>query len=599
MQIEFAQKFKKISTTIRISNTLHFADDAMVVWWYSGFYKNLNAQSQPLVLVHFRKYLAPGLFGPIVHRTIPLTSLGQVRVGTVWKHDRCKGELDAITVKFRVNFEEGYWRFISLAQARKDRCDPPFSQADYPLHRENDANWLIEFKLQGGGILLIPCIEFFARCYGRSGELKRIVATYPWSGVPDSARHRLYAPLDEPEDPPNWKVRLRRRMLNGDVVFLAHAKYDPYTANVTKRINAQLQELFDPKRERPAFIQVAPWFQGPAEIWVKGHGFDGGKSFLALNVVGMSDPTGEQIYRGRENSNNAETPAPDGSPEAWAGAPERILNNSKIIDLTGDGEPDGDSPAVEIQDPDFVTPGVARPIIDIRASQAKTTSGKHGNSAEASMFSAGEEHGSDKGIGYASIHAPQTYESNGILHDMWEAMGSLHSKQPDLIRSRSWFSFEDGHSLSSEYKLIPFIPFECEENVTTRAKRFPYLEPPKPEARGFLVARLVLPDGPIYIVELQRRPKLVKDSDGEIKKGEDQFQGMVFRLDDETQLEPWLRYFRAQVRHVYGVVRRLTGDCPGDAESFSHQWPKKLIEGCLPCESMILHALSKLQKKPK
>ena len=597
MQITFTQNFKKVKSLIRIKNSLAFGDNAMVVWWYSGFFKNMTAESQPLVLVHFRKYISPGVFGPVVCRTLPLTSLGQARVGTVWKHDVCKAELDAIPKKFMVSFDEGKWRFISLSQMRQERRAPPFSQRDYPLQRENDANWLIEFDLPAGGKLLGPCIEFFSRCYGRSGELKRILATYPWSGVPDSAVRRLYAPLGEDEDPPNWKVRLRRRMLNGDVVFLAHAKYETYTRDVAKKINAQLQQHFDPKREKPAFIQIGPWFQGPAELSVTGHSIDGGKSFLSLNVVGMSDPSGEQIYRGRENSNKADLPAPDGSPEAWAGAPERVLNNTKIIDLTGDGEPDGDSPPVEVQDPDFVTLGIARSIIDIRVAQAKTTAGKHSSADDPTMYSAGEEYGSGKGVGYASIHAPQTYESNGILHDMWEAMGSLHRKQPELIRSLSWFSLEGKFSSSPEYRLIPFIHFESEDNVPTRARRFTHVDPPKPDPRGFLLARLILPDGPVYIIELQRRPKLLKDKDGEIKKGEDQFQGMVFRLDNDRMLDQWVRYFRTHVRHVYGVVRKLVVQCPGKADSFSHRPPTTIKEDCMPCEVTVLKAIEKVKRK--
>ncbi|QYG09823.1 hypothetical protein [Janthinobacterium sp. PAMC25594] len=598
MPIQFKHKFKKISTVIRIKGTLDFGNDAMVAWWYSGFYKNPKDNSQPHVLVHFREYISPGVIGDkIAHRRIPLTSLGQVRVGTVWKNDRCKGELDLEPTKFSLNFNEDGWRFTSLSEARRKHLAPPFQQSLYKLERENDANWLIEFDLPNGGKLFVPCLEFFTRCYGRSGELKRIVATYPWEDVPDSAKSRLYATLDEPEEAGKWKVRLRRRMFNGDVVFLAHAKYDNYTTRLTKRINADLQTMIDPKLTKPAFIQIAPWFRGPAELSVKGFSFDDGKSFLAFNIVGMSDPIGEQIHRGRENSNNAETAAPDGSPEAWAGRPERILNINEIIDLTGDGEPDGDSPAVEIQDPVFVTLGIERAVIDMRADQAKTVSGKHGKGSDASMFSAGEAHGSDKGIGHASIHAPQTYESHGILRDMWDAMGSLHRKRPDLIRSLSWFTFEDGFISTSEYKLIPLTPFDIDEDVTTKVKRFPYLEPPKPGLRGFLVARLILADGPAYIIELQRRPKLVKDKDGETKAGEDQFQGMVFRLKHENQLVPWLRYFREQIRHAKGVVRRLTGSCSGEAESFSHRNPTELVDGCLPRESIVLHALSKVTEK--
>ena len=190
-----------------------------------------------------------------------------------------------------------------------------------------------------------------------------------------------------------------------------------------------------------------------------------------------------------------------------------------------------------------------------------------------------------------------SYESNGILHDMWEAMANLHRKRPDFIQSLAWFSFDDGFSFSPDYKLISLSPFEKNENVDSRARRFTYLEPPKPAARGFLVARLILEDGPIDIIELQRKPKLIKNKDGKVKNGEDPFQGMVFRLEKETQLIPWLQLFQSQIRYAFGVVRRLTGECPGEAKSFSHRAPGTLKTDCLPCESLVLHALGKIKRR--
>ncbi|MBL4951853.1 hypothetical protein JK635_06375, partial [Neobacillus sp. YIM B02564] len=129
---------------------------------------------------------------------------------------------------------------------------------------------------------------------------------------------------------------MQKKMHNGDVVFLAHAKYDDYTRNVAKKVHSQLSASYDPTSVHPTFIKIGPWFQGPTELSVDGIPFDG-DSFLGLRVRGMSDPGGSLVLRQRENSRNAENPAPDGSPEAWAGVPKRALvKHPEIINLTGD-----------------------------------------------------------------------------------------------------------------------------------------------------------------------------------------------------------------------------------------------------------------------
>jgi len=171
----------------------------------------------------------------------------------------------------------------------------------------------------------------------------------PMARTSNTAASRLYAPLDTPDEPGKWQVRLRRRLVNGDVIFLAHAKYDLFTKRAAKSIYAQIETNHDPKLVTQGFIRVSPWFQGPAEIKVEGIRLDNGKSFLALCVVGMSDPKGELVLRSRENSGDAENPAREGGPVAWAGAPERVLlKYPDVVDLTGDLEPDHEAGAIEV-----------------------------------------------------------------------------------------------------------------------------------------------------------------------------------------------------------------------------------------------------------
>lgn len=600
MAIPFQHKIRRVNSVIKLKESLGAGNDTLVAWWYAGFYKNPKDASQPHVLVIFRK-ISPGMASDeVVPRRVPMVALGQVRIGSIWKDDRCQAEASFELSQFSVNFSADNWRFTSLNQARQRREAPPFPTNTYKLQYENDRNWLVEFDLQNGGKLLIPCMEFFARCYGRSGELKRVLATYPWKGQADTAASRLYAPLDRPDEPGKWQVRLRRRLVNGDVVFLAHAKYDPYTEQAAKSIYAQIETNHDPKLIIPAFVKVSPWFQGPAEIKVEGIRFNDGKSFLALRVVGMSDPNGELVLRSRENSGDAENPAPEGSPVAWAGAPERVLlKYPDVIDLTGDLEPDQDGGAIEVQDADFEVLGNARKVINVRATQATSRAGPRGDSQCPTAISGGEAYGGGKGVGYASTHAKPVFESHGALRDMWNAMLSLHQSRPELIHAVSWYTFAQGFSSAPTPELISLEPFTDDDVVTAEARRFPYMDPSVPSLRGVLVVRLTVADGYAYIVEIMRRPRKVTAEDGGIKDTEEAFQGLVFRLRHENQLIPWLRELLAKIRYANGVFKRLTGSCPGIADSFSHRLSTKSTDGALPYEPVVLNALAKLNGPKK
>lgn len=595
MPFPLKYKIRRVNSVIRLKESLDVGDQTVIAWWYSGFYKNRKDLTQPHVLVTFRKISGDMLSDDVIQKRLPLLALGQIRIGSIWQNDRCRAEASLQTERFAVNFAPGRWRFTSFADAQRRHGLPPYPMNEHQLLLDNDRNSLIEFARPNGGKLVVPCIEFFSRCFGRSGELKRVLATYPWDGQGDTATSRLYAPLGTPEEPGRWQVRLRRRLHNGDVVFLAHAKYDPYTQFVAKGINAKLEASYDPKAKHPAFVDIGPWYEGPAELKVEGIPFDDGKSFLALRVLGMSDPKGGLILRARENSRDADNPAPEGSPEAWAGVPERQLPKyPEIIDLTGDLAPDHEAGAIEIQDPVFEVLGEIRPVINVKPEQATTKAGVTGEKPDVSTASGGEAYGSGKGVAYASIHARPVFESNGTLRDMWDAMVHLQTTRPEIVQGLSWFTFADGFSITQVPGLIALEPFKEDDDATAVARRFPFMDPSIPSLRGILVARLIVPGGPAYIVEIMRRPKKVSTEEGEVKDAEEPFQGLVFRLTNENQLMPWLRELLARIRHENGVFKRLTGSCPGIAASFSHRLSSNLAADCLPYEPIVLRALAKL-----
>jgi len=601
--VRLERRLKRVSSTLRLKENLTGNTKKWIVWWYCGVYKNLKAESQPNALVAFRELSDNGdLSDHLIFRRVPLTALGQVRVGTVWLEGVCQQEAIYDTATFDVDFSLGNWQITSFQLTTKSELPPPYPMEVYPLKYEQDRNWIIEFQLASGGRLVVPCLEFFSRCYGRSAELKRVLATYPWHGTYGGVDNRLYAPLNQPEENGKWKVKLKKRLVNGDVIFLAHAKYDRYTEVKAKQIYAQIEAGHDPKDKFPTFIKVAPWFRGPAQLKVKGIWFDEGKSFLALQIVGCSDPGGTLIERNRENRNNADLPAaPEDQGGAWNGAPERtIVKPPEIVDLTSDEEPDHSVGPIEIQDPDFEVLGNPRQVVDYKDEQAKSSAGQKGGCADANTFATGEAHGEGKGVGYAAIHARPVMESQGTLRDMWNALLEHKKKFPTLLTSVEWFTFEEGYQKAEEPKLIGVKEFTDEELlnpfsqvITTAIRHWPYMDPAtKIDVRGVLVARLTVRNQHVHILEIQRRFRRKKDENGNVKDSEEAFKGFVFKMKCNSNIEEYLREFLSDVRYVKGIVQHLVSSCPGDAASFNHSVS---AEDEYPCESAVINALEKVE----
>lgn len=576
---------------VRICGALSKEKDELIVWWYGGIVKNYKADSVPWVIVFFRKLDKNGNLGVSVSRKIALTFLGVLRIGTIWKNGECKSEavLPVSDEKHHVDFTQGAWQFVSPAQAAKSGTENPINQDDYPLPFHHDKNCLIDFPLADGRNLLVQCLEYFVRCYGRSQEVPRVLATYGW----EEATKRFYAPFDQPETPNTWPVKLKSRLYNGDVVFLAHMKYDPYTAHVAKSINSQIEVFFE-KKESIAFIEVSPWFQGKAQVLVSGLWINKGRTFLALRVDGCNNPVDvPHILRDRENTNKTIVPLgtePDQPGSGWT--PRVLKKQPKIIDLTDEDVPDQGAPTVEVDEPDFAILGEPRVVIDVVRERAKkTTISTVGAGNEPKSFSSGEPHGSGKGVGNASIHARTLMGSHGTLRDMWNAMRLLREKNPKLIKSVEWFTFESGFSSEVEPKMVRLKPFDKDEKISTEIRNWLYYDVYNKDPRGILVARLVVAGISIYFIEIERRPLAKKDTKGELVESEQSFKGFVIVLDDQSQFESWLGKFLSDVRHAKGIVQKLITNYQGKAAAFKHPTAKANMPHC---EAAVLNALEKV-----
>jgi hypothetical protein len=563
----------------------------LVVWWYGPVTKNRRAGSVPRVVVFFRRIDENGNLGEIIRRETALTHLGLLRIGSIWREGVSNSRIDLQSEVFDVSFSADGWKIVSPYDAvRLERSPNPIPPSEYPLYFPLDKNRLLDFSLPDGRNLLIPCMEFFVRCYGRSAEVKRVLATYPW----DEAQKRLFKPIEEPVSPGSWPVKLARRLYNDDVIFLAHAIHDPYARRTVKSVYAQIEAAFR-TNEPYAFLKIAPWFQGDAKLSVAGIPINNGQTFLGLSILGGSHPQGETILRDRENTNKtdgAELPSADESGTKDGFLARVMRKQPDIIDLTDDDEPDHGSSSLEIEEDDFVVLGEPRVVIDVRRARQGSATASSTRKGDESAFSTGEPYGSGKGVGHASIHANALMESHGVLRDMWNALRHLRKARPNVIQSTEWFTFEDGFSNNPEPKLIALEPFnDKDEKVDATIRKWLFFDPDMQIPRGALVIRVVVSGKPVYLFEIQRRPIKKKGEDGIAKEGEEAFKGLVFVLNDERSLSQWLRTLLNRTRYVKGVVQKLTGSCPGTAHAYKHSTAK---DEEVPCEAAVENALRKL-----
>lgn len=577
-------KIKPAFRSLRL-NFNYKGSESLVTWWYCGIYKNTKDDSQPLVLVGFRKLIDKNnVSDEMVFERFSLTYLGQLRIGSIWKNGECCGNLIFKSRTFSLNFDQEEWQFQSFAQAG----NTPFPLEIHPLKYRRDKNWLLSFK-QGQGKLVIPTLEFFTRCYGSSVELRRCLATYPWEKL---QAERFFSPTAVEEEANRWTVALDSRLNDGDAVLIAHIKYDAYARKAAKDIYAQLEAYYGQNQnnhQEPAYLKAGPWHQGVAQVRVEGIEYEDGKSFLGLRIMGCSNPNSPMINLIK----NLETEVNGESEQEFSGrARRKRINPAEPVELTSAQAPDADAVSVEIEDPDFEILGDFNPIVRRYRNKGERSAAPSRPATDASLFSSGESYGNLKGVGYAHIHAKPVLESQGALRDMWNAMLFLERQHPRNIKSVMWYTPEDGFSDALEPSLIAFEPYDTGRAPKAKTIRnWPYLMPDELALRGALVMRVKVNSKLIYVLEIQRRPQTRKSEDGSLVDTEESFQGLVFKLDDQNSLNLWLAYILSEARSVRGVLKRLVARCPGKAATFRHS---SASGDQVPCEAAAYNALRKM-----
>lgn len=604
MSIPFQYKHKSVKGIIRNKDHPLFDDDSYwVVWWHGGIVKNHSAQTQTYIKVAFRKAFSFNeLSDAIRHQNVCISTLGQLRIGSIWRNNVCVGQYIFDTEDFDVNYSQNFWRINSFELAHKNNEQPPFNQERFKLEWENDKNHLLELNIRNGKKLIIPCLEYFARCYGRSSELKRILTSYYWDKTDKCCKAFLYAPLDEGEvdDGKVWKVKLKSNLVNDDVVILAHAKYDvEFAQKNIKLLYTQIESAYKAyQTNRSIFIQVYPWFEGPAKIRVSGIRLENG-DFLGLNILGSSDPQGNPIQRDKVTQEQTVVDSSSSPPKEESEANQRPnINHPEILPTTGKQEPDRQSPTAEVFDETFVTLGTPRNIYDVRRDKekrpkrvkTKETDPHYPHDLFSEAYASGEAFGNGKNVSQVKFKSPLMIESDGMLLSMWKAMLSLKENHPNQVTSVEWYSSDDCYHQTQTPSLIAITPFsKKDKTLKPDVKNWPYLVTKSCQVRGALVASMTIDSRRIYIIEIQRRIKADQSSlDGE------SYTGLVFEAQDTVLAKSIIDKYLDKIRYEKGVVKKTLQDLECKANFFKHNLAKGEK---LTCHNVVINALGKMQIK--
>ncbi len=499
-----------------------------MVCWYASFHRNLKVDTIPLVHVLMSRVKDRRPIGGLQIARVGVTTLGLMRIGSVWQNGLSYRRVVMDSELFNLDFtRDKGWTFTSIGELAKTTKLPPSPF----LLSERTHEVFLEFKTGGDGRLLLPSTEFFARCYGHSQYVNRVLATYPesrWGNM-------LYT--DDKRGPNrdgSWPIQLGRYTRVDDAVFLAHLKYDKTTRDAVRLMYAELETTFARSASvKPAYPSIGPWFKGSAELRVEGIRL-GPKLFLGLRVTGMSEPRGPTVVQ--ETAERDESQAKH-DPLEETGFVRRSTEPMPAIGplvLTDEKLPQGGTQVIDIVDAPFEILGERRHRLVSKSKGEARRRGKFGVPFPVAEVSPGVPgSGSAKGVGHASTHRGLVGE--GACLDVWEALLQVQRSLPRLLSDPRWADADatwhppgDGRPQFVPLPTFASIPYRDPKTNPANPINWVFFDPNvKDRLRGVMIVRVMATDKDIYLFEMERRPiDRVSDS-GEKVTTEEAFSGLA------------------------------------------------------------------------
>jgi hypothetical protein len=426
---------------------------------------------------------------------VGISRLGSFRIGTIWQNGKCVAETDlGKDYVFSVDFTEDKWSYVSFT-SQPDRPSLQKIPATGSVQPAAVLTDMLSFPLSHGRTLLIPCIEFLVRCYGSTPDIARTLATHPWSKV----QADLYAAIDLNHE--SWLVQPAPYVHDDDALLLASMLYDPYAQRAAKEIYSQRDYALG-NGLNAVSLKVRPWFQGPANIRVRGRWFEDRKTFVCYEVTGLSEPQSHsyEIRRPRYSKK-----APHGEVIAAIHRPHvEVPKPEDPFQITDWQEPDRAAAEWRKADPGFQT--IEPKCRFTRSTEHRTYSERKVVTVAPSArptHSTGDKVGTNKDVGKLKHVARRFIGDGGVLNAMWMELTRLRHTQPGFT-SLEWYSHHRFHQ-GPTFRLHPLAPFDEDDSPTDDARRWLAFKENATRLRGMLVVRAVINRRSFYIFEAQRK----------------------------------------------------------------------------------------------
>ncbi|PTU04737.1 hypothetical protein DBR45_00295 [Pseudomonas sp. HMWF031] len=547
------------------------APRVLVSAWHGSMEKNPSQKNTtPISNVVFRSVRPDGTLGGVHIIPSALSFLGSLRVGSVWTEGRLLGRLAMATLPATViSFDPGRWTCITAREA-----GVPDKYRGFGIPPSQYGSWLIQLTAYSGKTLLVPCLEFFIRCYGRSSETSRLIATYGLTAV---EKNYFYG---HDRDPRTLKLQLRNNISHKEAVFLAHAIYSDFTKRKCAEIHSEARALFSPKDK--LFLKAEPWFEGNATIQGDGFWIDD-DTFLLLNIDGLSDPEGPPITVERQRYTADE--GASGGARYYKKTPPPEASNEEI-NLIDSEAPDSNY-ARTVLDPPFAVLGVKRRLVKTKQKiPGKRGATKLGDNRLS--LAPGDAFGNGKGGGKSESESPE-WMVEGTLQQMWQTCTGLAKLYPQHISQIGWYTLASG----LQFEGIPQYQFLSV--TSTKTASTPAVKAAKsdvPTTKAVLIIRMTVDYRHIYIVEMYRKPPRKSISNnGESKFIETSYCGLMVQLPtkrDEAHLQLQL-IFKNLLKHNGRIKDKTISDYPH--VTFIHK-PRET--GPTPLSKVVLSNLEKL-----
>lgn len=504
------------------------------------------------------------------HKDVSFSHLRALRIGSVWQNRRLVGEVryDDFGLT-EVDFSPDQWRLISPNTETQEGRPAPLNgryRASTKDERK-ERSWLLEFTLPDKRTLLVPCMEFFLRCYGVSELIPRALSSMSWD---DAMKLFLVNTTRENSAEGKWVIRPTERMQDGDRAFLGHMLHTSYGQRAAKSIADQC--VTESKNQELIFPRVEPWFWGKVPVSARGIWVRERQTFLALRMELLGEPTGPGIVAVKMKKDEVSRSEDDQSIEqAREGRQSFTLSpESKLkVHVPSDAHSFGSTPQ-ERRDPkaERFPLGPKRDITTIFERQSSIVLPTDGSNEPGVQLT------SPDALDVPEVH--RMVMAHGTLLEMWRALQALQTQHPKHLLRIQWLHADRGFVNDDPPELIALRPFAENEDVKPDVRNWVTRDIKTEPPRGVLVLRIEaavpksLEKKTIHVLEIERRMKQRRAGTKKVDEEADRFRGLVAVLAPTTDFDRWVRDILSKVRHVVGLVVELESLHPDFIEAFKH-----------------------------